>query len=155
MAGGDGAVQGSGVRIVFLGCPGVGKGTQTARLARHLGIPKISTGDMLREAIRNDTPLGREAAPRMERGDLVPDELLLRLIEERIAEPDCKRGYILDGFPRTLPQSAGFEAMAAPSDQPVVVFRIVVPREQLLERLSGRRWCPGCQATYFLPSPQR
>jgi len=157
VAGVDASNLGAGVRIVFLGYPGVGKGTQAARLARHLGIPKISTGDMLRDAIRNDTPLGREAAPLMDRGDLVPDELLLRLIAERISQPDCDRGYILDGFPRTLPQATRYEETAASSDARAVVFEITVPRDRLLGRLSGRRWCPGCQATYHLENqpPER
>lgn len=152
MAAVDGASLGSGVRIIFLGRPGAGKGTQAARLAAHLGIPKISTGDMLRETIRNDTPLGREAAPLMDKGDLVPDRLLLRLIEERIAHDDCRRGYILDGFPRTLPQAAGFEEMGVPGSERAVVIKIDVPVARILERLSGRRWCPGCQATYHVKS---
>lgn len=145
------------LRIVFLGRPGAGKGTQAARLAKHLGIPKISTGDMLRDAISSGTPLGREAAPLMERGDLVPDELLLGLIEERVGREDCRRGYILDGFPRTLPQATRFEDAAGHRVDRSVVFKVEVPREKLLERLSGRRWCPECQATYHLVSrpPER
>lgn len=157
MAAVDATDPGTGVRIIFLGRPGVGKGTQAARLAAQLGIPKISTGDMLRDAIRNDTPLGREAAPLMDRGDLVPDRLLLRLIEERVNQADCRHGYILDGFPRTLPQAAGFEQMDGAGDERVVVIKIEVPMELILERLSGRRWCPGCQATYHVRTspPQR
>jgi adenylate kinase len=103
---------------------------------------------MLRQAIADGTPLGRQAAPIMERGQLVPDELLIGLIRERISRADCENGYILDGFPRTLPQAEGLEAMAGVAG--LVVFDIDVPRETLLRRLSGRRWCPKCQSTYHV-----
>jgi len=138
-------------RVIFLGPPGAGKGTQAARLAAHLRVPRISTGDMLREAIARGTPLGRQAAPLMERGGLVPDDLLISLIAERLSHADCARGYILDGFPRTLTQAEGLAAMGeghAPADY--LVFDVEVPREELLRRLSGRRWCPTCQATYHV-----
>jgi len=114
------------VRVIFLGPPGAGKGTQAARLAAHLGVPKISTGEMLRTAIAKKTPLGREAGPLMEKGHLVPDELLLKLVGERTSESDCQLGYAF------------------------IVFDFEVPRAVLLERLSGRRWCPSCQATYHV-----
>src|SRR5689334_11707462 len=93
------------LRIVYLGPPGAGKGTQAARLAERLGVPRISTGDMLRDNIARKTPLGLEAAPHIEKGHLVPDRLLIGMIRERLAQPDCARGYILDGFPRTLAQA--------------------------------------------------
>jgi adenylate kinase len=124
-------------RVIFLGPPGAGKGTQAEKLARLLGVPRISTGDMLREHVANDTSVGRTAAPYLERGELVPDEVLLAMIRERIAQPDCSRGYILDGFPRTLPQAEGLEQLADGTTD-AVVFNMVVPREELLRRLSGR-----------------
>ena len=140
-----------GPRIIFLGPPGAGKGTQAARLAEHLGIPKISTGDMLRDAIAAGTPLGKQAGPIMEKGGLVPDPLLNGIVGERLRMADCADGYILDGYPRTLPQAEGFEHMARGDVTPeVYVLNIEVPRDELLRRLSGRRWCPTCQATYHV-----
>jgi adenylate kinase len=137
------------VRVIFLGPPGAGKGTQAARLAGHLRVPRISTGDMLRTAIVKGTPLGRQAAPIMEKGHLVPDDLLVALIRERIGERDCDRGFILDGFPRTLTQARGLEEMGG-NPRSWVVLDFEVPRAELLRRLSGRRWCPSCQATYHV-----
>jgi adenylate kinase len=139
-------------RVIFLGPPGAGKGTQAARLAEHLGIPKISTGDMLRDAIAAGTPLGQKAGPLMEKGGLVPDDLLIGLIRERLEREDCASGYILDGFPRTIAQAQGFEAMLGKSGNGLLVINVEVPREELLRRLSGRRWCPRCQATYHVLS---
>ena len=138
------------VRVIFLGPPGAGKGTQAARLAAHLRVPKIGTGDMLRTAIAKDTPLGREAHPVMEKGWLVPDDLLVALVQERIREADCSAGFVLDGFPRTLPQAQGLEEMTGGDPQAWVVFDFEVPRDVLMLRLSGRRWCPRCQATFHL-----
>jgi adenylate kinase len=138
-------------RVIFLGPPGAGKGTQAARLAAYLAVPRISTGDMLREAIAQVTPLGRQVGPIMEKGGLVPDQLLIGIINERIAQRDCACGYILDGFPRTLRQAEGFESMAHVSGAvDFVIFNVEVPREELLRRLSGRRWCPTCQSTYHV-----
>lgn len=136
-------------RVIFLGPPGAGKGTQAARLAAYLRAPRISTGDMLREAIAQGTPLGQKAGPLMEKGQLVPDGLLIALMEERLGRKDCERGYILDGFPRTLPQAEGLERMV-PDAKDYVVFSVEVPEAELLRRLSGRRWCPKCQATYHM-----
>jgi adenylate kinase len=136
--------------VIFLGSPGAGKGTQAARLATHLGVPKIGTGEMLRTAIARETPLGRKAHPYMEAGNLVPDDLLVALVRERIAEPDCARGFVLDGFPRTLPQAQGLEEMTGGDPRAWVVFDFEVPRDVLMRRLSGRRWCPSCQATYHV-----
>ncbi|PYQ55267.1 MAG: adenylate kinase [Acidobacteria bacterium] len=140
-----------GTRVIFLGPPGAGKGTQAARLAGHLRIPKVSTGDMLRDAIAAGTPLGRVAGPLMEKGGLVPDDLLIDMMEERLGKPDCAHGYILDGFPRTLRQAEGFEYMKRGDVTALVyVFNVEVPRDELLRRLSGRRWCPHCQSTYHV-----
>ena len=137
------------VRVIFLGPPGAGKGTQAARLAAHLRVPKIGTGEMLRAGIATDTPLGRQVHPFMETGNLVPDDLLVALVRERIGEPDCDRGFVLDGFPRTLTQAQGLEEMSG-DPRAWVVFDFEVPRAELMLRLSGRRWCPSCQATFHL-----
>lgn len=138
------------VRVIFLGAPGAGKGTQAAKLAAHLGVPKISTGDMLRTAIARRTPLGLQAQPVMELGNLVPDELLVALVRERIQDLDCGGGFVLDGFPRTLGQAQGLEQMTGGDPRAWVVFDFELPRQVLMLRLSGRRWCPSCQATYHL-----
>ena len=139
-----------GPRVIFLGPPGAGKGTQAARLASHFGVPKISTGDMLRENMARDTPVGRQIRPAMEKGNLVLDEILVELVRERISHADCGRGFVLDGFPRTLPQAEGLERMIGGDPHAWVVFDFEVPRDVLMLRLSGRRWCPVCQATYHV-----
>jgi adenylate kinase len=139
-----------GPRVIFLGPPGAGKGTQAARLASHLGVPKISTGDMLRDSMAKDTPLGREIRPAMEKGNLVSDDILVALVRERISHSDCERGFVLDGFPRTLPQAEGLLRMGGGDPHAWVVFDFEVPRDVLMLRLSGRRWCPVCQATYHV-----
>ena len=126
------------LRVIFLGPAGAGKGTQAARLSELLGVPRISTGDMLREALRQGTPLGKAAEPYLERGALVPDHLLVDMIKDRVKDPDCARGYILDGFPRTLPQAEALEALAGPVAREFVVLNLEVPRDELLRRLSGR-----------------
>lgn len=141
---------GAAVRVIFLGPPGAGKGTQAARLAAHLGVPKVGTGEMLRAAIAKKTSLGRQVHPFVEVGSLVPDPLLVALVRERIAEPDSGRGFVLDGFPRTLPQARGLEEMTGGDSRAWVVFDFEVPRPVLMARLSGRRWCPSCQATFHL-----
>ena len=153
MAAASRGAAGSGPRIIFLGPPGAGKGTQAARLAEHLGVPRISTGDMLRDAIAAGTPVGQQVGPIMEKGGLVPDDLLDKIIGERLRKPDAEHGYILDGFPRTLRQAEGFERMETAHGDvtgDVFVLSIEVPRAELLKRLSGRRWCPKCQATYHV-----
>ena len=124
-------------RVIFLGPPGAGKGTQAERLAQHLHVPRISTGDMLREHIAKGDALGKAAAPYMEKGGLVLDDLLVEMIRKRIAEPDCVDGYILDGFPRTLPQAESLEEMIGGTEH-VVIFDMVVPHDELMRRLSGR-----------------
>jgi adenylate kinase len=139
------------LRVIFLGPPGAGKGTQAARLAAWGKVPRISTGDMLRDAIAAETPLGKQIAPLMEKGSLVPDDLLIGLVQERLLRKDCEKGYILDGFPRTLRQAAGFETMVGGDlTEEMLVFDVEVPRPELLRRLSGRRWCPSCQSTYHV-----
>jgi adenylate kinase len=138
------------VRVIFLGPPGAGKGTQAARLAAHLRVPKIGTGDMLRTAIAKNTPLGQKAHPLIEKGNLVPDDLLVELVRERLAEGDCGGGFVLDGFPRTLGQAHGLEEMTGGDTAGWLVFNFEVPRPVLMLRLSGRRWCPSCQATYHV-----
>ncbi|HTW39791.1 MAG TPA: adenylate kinase [Thermoplasmata archaeon] len=133
-------------RIVFLGPPGVGKGTQAARLSRVLGIPHLSTGDLLRAAVRAATPLGKEAQGHMDAGRLVPDDLVLRILTERLAAPDAASGFLLDGFPRNLAQAERLRAIT-PLD---AVLSFELPARLLVERLSGRRICPKCQSVYNL-----
>jgi len=135
------------MRLVFLGPPGVGKGTQAQKLAEHLGVPHISTGDIFRRAIREGTESGRQAAQYVENGLLVPDELVNRLVAERLAAPDCADGYILDGFPRTAPQAQTLKNAGEPLDY-VVYF--AASEDALVERLSGRRLCRDCGAGFNL-----
>lgn len=146
------------MRLVFLGAPGVGKGTQADKLAAQYGLKKISTGDLLREAVRNQTPLGLEAKGYMDQGKLVPDSVVIGLVRDKLTDPGYAKGFILDGFPRTVPQA---EALAKVLDERglrldrVVNFR--VSREDVIKRLGGRRSCPKCQATFhvdFAPSQQ-
>ncbi len=135
-------------RIVFLGPPGVGKGTQAAILAKELGIPHLSTGDLLRAAVATRTPLGLEAKGHMDAGRLVPDDLVLRILRERLAAPDAQAGFLLDGYPRNLAQARQLEAIA-----PVeTVLAFELPARRLIERLSGRRVCPTCQSVYNVAS---
>jgi adenylate kinase len=134
------------MRVVFLGPPGAGKGTQAAELARKLGIPHLSTGDLLRAAVAARTPLGLEAEGHMKAGRLVPDELVLKILRERLAEPDAREGYLLDGFPRNLAQAEALEKFAHVDR--VVSFDIAP--DLLVRRLSERRLCPTCQSVYNL-----
>jgi adenylate kinase len=132
------------MRIVFLGPPGSGKGTQAAQLAKRLGVPAISTGEILREAVRKRTALGQKAQIIMERGELVPDEVMVAMIGERLAEPDARSGFILDGFPRTLAQARAFETMLSGNgDALSVVLNFSVPEAQLVERMLGRAKAEG------------
>lgn len=143
--------------FLLLGPPGAGKGTQSAIIARETGVARISTGEMLRDAIARRTPLGEQAAPLMDNGNLVPDSLLVALIAERVTEPDCTNGLLLDGFPRTVNQAESLDRLVEARGMELVVMNFDVPRTVLLRRLSGRRWCPNCQATYHLetsPSKQ-
>jgi len=138
-------------RLVFLGPPGAGKGTQARLLAAELHVPQIATGDMLREAVAAQTALGREARRYMDAGALVPDDVVVGLIAERLARPDARQGFILDGFPRTLAQAEGLERLLKDLGQGldrVIFFSVAEP--ELLRRLTGRRVCPTCGATFHL-----
>lgn len=127
------------MRIIFLGPPGVGKGTQSHKLVEFLRIPHISTGEMLREAIRNKTELGLKVAAQMEGGRLAADEIVVQLVRQRLAQPDCHNGYLLDGFPRTLPQAASLDLGLAVDDEAVdAVLNLTVDQEELLSRLLAR-----------------
>jgi adenylate kinase len=134
--------------VLLLGAPGVGKGTQAKRLVEEFGIPQISTGDLLREHRKNHTELGMMAESLMAQGLLVPDDLVNKMVATRLAEPDTKRGYILDGFPRTLNQAEWLDQQLAGSFLPVVAVSIVVPEQVLLERITGRLMCPVCGTIY-------
>ena len=135
------------MRIVLLGGPGAGKGTQAAFITGRYEIPQISTGDMLRAAIRCGSELGERAAALMDAGRLVPDEIIIDLVEERIAAADCADGFLLDGFPRTIPQAAAMRARGVRID---AVVEIAVPDEEIIERMSGRRVHPGSGRTYHV-----
>jgi adenylate kinase len=141
------------VNLIFFGPPGAGKGTQAKRLVQELRVPHLSTGDILREAIRQDSPLGQKARPLMEAGKLVPDELVIGIVDERIAQPDAKAGFILDGFPRTIPQAEALQrALQSHGRKVDAVVSLEVPEEELVARLSGRRSCPKCGAVYHVVS---
>ena len=135
------------MNLIFLGAPGAGKGTQAEVVCEKLGIPAISTGNMLREAVKNGTPAGLAAKECMDRGDLVPDEVVIGILKDRIAQDDAKNGFILDGFPRTVAQAEALDAMGVQIDK---VIEISVPDEKIISRLSGRRVCEGCGASYHV-----
>lgn len=126
--------------VIFLGPPGAGKGTQAKLVATHYGVPHLSTGDMLRENVQLGTPLGALAKPIMERGELVPDDLILRMVQERIARADCAQGFVFDGFPRTLAQAEALDGILA-DEKPAAVIYFKVPEEILMRRMTGRRTC--------------
>ncbi|MEE1200070.1 MAG: adenylate kinase [Christensenellales bacterium] len=134
------------MKLIFLGPPGAGKGTQAAGVSSHLRIPHISTGDMFRSAVQNRTPVGQKVKEFIDNGLLVPDEVVIEVVRERLAMDDCKNGYLLDGFPRTVEQAKALEKI----DMPDAVINIVVPDERLLARLSGRRVCRKCNGTYHV-----
>lgn len=137
--------------LLFLGAPGAGKGTQTAMLSSALDIPRISSGDLFREHIRNQTDLGREAKLYIDKGELVPDAVTVGMVMRRLGEADCARGAILDGFPRTIPQAEALEAGLAARGQAIrTVIDLVVDHDILVERLSGRWMCRSCGASYHL-----
>src|ERR1051325_3821342 len=139
------------MRVVFLGAPGVGKGTQADRIAAQYQVAKISTGDLLREAVRNQTTLGLEAKNYMDQGKLVPDAVVIGLVKEKLTDPSCAKGFILDGFPRTVPQAEALGVALA--SKGIALGRVVnfqVPREDIVRRLSGRRICPNGQATFHV-----
>ena len=134
------------MKLIFLGPPGAGKGTQATGVSSHLRVPHISTGDMFRSAIKNQTPTGLEAKRYMDAGQLVPDSVVIAMVEERHAMEDCANGYLLDGFPRTVEQAEALEKIAAPD----AVIDIEVPDEKLLDRLTGRRVCTKCSGTFHI-----
>jgi adenylate kinase len=144
--------------VILLGPPGAGKGTQSRRIVEHYGIPQISTGDLLRDHVARGTALGLEAKVIMARGELVPDELMYGIVATRLREADCKRGFVLDGFPRTAPQAGWLDAFLEKevfdkSEKcPPVVIQLLVDYTQLLQRLAGRRSCPTCGRLYNIHS---
>lgn len=137
--------------ILLMGPPGAGKGTQAAQLVEQYAIPHISTGDMFRAAVKEGTELGLKAKACMDAGQLVPDEITIGIVKERLAKPDCKEGFILDGFPRTLEQADALtRTLTELGIQLTQVINIDVPAEELIQRLTGRRICRGCGATYHV-----
>ncbi|MEC9318594.1 MAG: adenylate kinase, partial [Pseudomonadota bacterium] len=135
------------MRIILLGAPGAGKGTQAQFLMNTFGIPQISTGDMLRAAIKSGSELGKKAKQVMDAGQLVSDEIIIELVKERIAEPDCQNGFLLDGFPRTIPQA---DAMRENGIEVDYVLEFAVPDDVIVERMSGRRVHPGSGRVYHI-----
>ncbi len=143
----------SSMRVIFLGPPGVGKGTQADFIAQKYDIPKLSTGDLLREGVANETSLGKEAKGYMNRGELVPDEVVVGLVEEKLSSPECQKGFLLDGFPRTEAQADQLSSYLASTGKGldrVVYFSL--SKDEIIRRISGRRSCPECKAVYHLES---
>ena len=139
------------MKIIMLGAPGAGKGTQAKQLAAKFSIPHISTGDIFRANIKEGTELGKKAREYMDKGELVPDELVCDLVVDRIAADDCKNGFILDGFPRTIPQAKALsESLKAKSMSMDYAIDIEVPDQSIIDRMGGRRACTGCGATYHI-----
>ena len=137
------------MKLILLGAPGAGKGTQAEVISKKLGIPTISTGNILRAAIKNGTPVGLKAKAYVESGALVPDDVIIGIMAERLAEGDCAKGYILDGMPRTIPQAEALEAAGVGID---CALSIEIADETIIERMSGRRTCTSCGATYHVVS---
>ncbi|MBP3313694.1 MAG: adenylate kinase [Oscillospiraceae bacterium] len=135
------------MKLILLGAPGAGKGTQAERIAKVLNVPTISTGNILREAIRNGTEIGLKAKAFMDKGALVPDEVIIGIVAERVAQPDCAGGYILDGMPRTIPQAQALEAKGICMD---AVVSIEIEDAVIESRMTGRRVCSGCGASYHI-----
>lgn len=133
------------MRLILLGPPGAGKGTQAAFITERFGIPQIATGDMLRAAVKAQTPLGIEAKKVMDAGGLVSDEIIIGLVKDRLREPDCENGYLFDGFPRTIPQADALKSAGIALD---FVVELVVPEENIIERMSGRRVHPASGRSY-------
>lgn len=139
------------MRLILLGAPGAGKGTQAQLLAQGLKIPHVSTGDLFRRAIAERTALGLKAKEFMDRGELVPDRVVIELVAELLARPEYGHGFVLDGFPRTVEQAEALASLLADLNQPLdAVVNIVVPEEELVTRLAGRRTCPSCSASYHV-----
>ena len=137
------------MKLVLLGAPGAGKGTQAEILCKKLNIPTISTGNILRAAVANGTPVGLKAKEYMDKGALVPDDVIIGVIKERLAEPDCQNGFILDGVPRTIPQAQALEDGGVHID---CALSIEIADETIIERMSGRRTCPACGASFHVVS---
>ena len=134
-----------GLNVIMLGAPGAGKGTQAERFAQRRGLPKISTGDMLRQGIKDELPVALVAKAKMDRGELVDDETMVTIVRERLARPDTNAGFVLDGFPRTVRQARSLDAIIDErGNGPLVIVDIVVPEEELVRRLAGRRICSRC-----------
>ncbi|HEY1126695.1 MAG TPA: adenylate kinase, partial [Actinomycetota bacterium] len=139
------------MNLILLGPPGAGKGTQAKRLVDRFGVPQISTGDILRQAVKDGTELGKKAGPLMAEGKLVPDALVLDIVKERLLQPDAAKGFILDGFPRTIPQAERLEqALATHGKRLDAVISLEVPIDTLVERISGRRSCPKDGSVYHV-----
>ncbi|MBQ4473342.1 MAG: adenylate kinase [Lachnospiraceae bacterium] len=139
------------MKIVMLGAPGAGKGTQAKMIVEKYGIPQISTGDIFRANIKNGTELGKKAKTYMDQGALVPDELVVDLVVDRLSQDDCKNGYVLDGFPRTIPQAEALTAaLAAQGEKLDYAIDVEVPDENIVNRMSGRRACVNCGGTYHI-----
>ena len=139
------------MRIIMLGAPGAGKGTQAKKIADKYGIPHISTGDIFRANIKAGTELGKKAKAYMDQGALVPDELVVDLVADRLKQPDCEKGYVLDGFPRTIPQAESLDQVLSSMGQEIgFAINVEVPDEHIVRRMSGRRACVGCGATYHV-----
>ncbi|GEQ05648.1 adenylate kinase [Staphylococcus gallinarum] len=139
------------MNIILMGLPGAGKGTQASEIVKKFPIPHISTGDMFRKAIKDETDLGKEAKSYMDRGELVPDEVTVGIVKERISEDDAKKGFLLDGFPRTIEQAEALSEIMQELDRKIdAVINIEVPEEELMNRLTGRRICEKCGTTYHL-----
>ena len=139
------------MNIILMGLPGAGKGTQASEIVKKFPIPHISTGDMFRKAIKEETDLGKEAKSYMDRGELVPDEVTVGIVKERISEDDAKKGFLLDGFPRTIEQAEALNNIMSELDRNIdAVINIEVPEEELMNRLTGRRICEECGTTYHL-----
>ena len=146
------------MRIVLLGAPGAGKGTQDKKLIEKYGIPQISTGDLLRAAVSAGTALGKEAKSYMDKGELVPDSVVLGMVEERLKQDDCKKGYILDGFPRNTAQAEALDKMLAALNMSLTgAVSVDVPFEDLMKRLTGRRTCKACGQMYniYFSAPKK
>jgi adenylate kinase len=139
------------MRLVLLGPPGAGKGTQATLLAERFGIPQISTGDILRQHVQENTMLGVKARTLMDRGEYVPDEVVVEMVMDRLVEPDAEKGFILDGFPRTVPQAMALESALAAADRPLsAVLKFAIADEMAVRRLTARWTCPSCKRTYNL-----
>lgn len=139
------------MNIILMGLPGAGKGTQASEIVKKFPIPHISTGDMFRKAIKDETDLGKEAKSYMDRGELVPDEVTVGIVKEHISEDDAKKGFLLDGFPRTIEQAEALNNIMSELDREIdAVINIEVPEEELMNRLTGRRICEKCGTTYHL-----